>query len=747
MSYSNKNNHDQQNGAGNAPKTKRAGKGRRLSWLILIIVGVAVTIVAYSYGTGDSKSESNQSALLHTVTRGDLTVSVLEGGTIKALESQEIKCEAQGTHRILSIVPEGTIITQEDVENEKVLVELDSSGLEEEQAQREISFESARATYTTAQESFEIQKQQNESNIAMAQLNQKFARMDLEQYLGKSLGKVVMEEGEDFDFSIVQYLGAKGEGEEETAGTGSQPVSSASASDASSPASQNLSGNTLRELSPSATGQDTDPTGEDLDTAGEVLSTIVGTPPMDLDGYPRLGGDAQKQLDELKNNVTIAAEQLERAQNDYEWSQRLEEQEYITEDELKADELAMRQRKVSVQQAETALALFVQYELPKMSEQHYADWRETQRELKRVKAKANSELAQAEANLRSKEASFNLQKQRLDRVVEDIENCIITAEKPGMVIYASTVDPRRFRDNPIQEGYTAREKQTIMMVPDMSTLAVEVDVHETEIKKLAKGQPARVTLQAMPDHTFKGHVEKISVMASSEHRWLNPNTMVYPTKVAIDDPAGDIKPGMSATAEIIVAELKDVIYVPIQAVDTKDGKRVCWIHASQGPELREVETGYYTDESVEITSGLKEGERVYLVKPEGVEDESSEEEESAEGTKSQGSEPSGDQQESDQRGQASGESSEEGQTDMEIPDDPEKLVEKIKNMSPDQRKKFMPGVMQKIRSMDPEKREKLKELMPERPGGKRGGAGGRPGGAGAAQRGGRGASAPQGGGR
>ena len=735
MSYGNDKERAQENRAGSASVRKR--KKRRLGWVVLLVAAIAVAWGVYSYGTSDGESESGQTSLLHTVTRGNLTVSVLEGGTIKAMESQEIKCEAQGQHRILSIVPEGTIITPEDLENEKVLVELDSSNLEEEQAQREISFESVKASYTTAQESHEIQKQQNESNIAMAQLNQKFARMDLEQYLGKGLGQVVMDEGEDFDFSIVQYLGAESEEQKETAQMGSEPGPSASASGASSAATQALSGGSPdMPKSPGPGALDTEER-EESSTATEVLAEIVGQPPINLDGYPRLGGEAQKQLDELKNNVTIAAEQLERSQNEYEWSQRLAAQEYITEDELRADELARNKAKVNVEQAKTSLALFVKYELSKLAEQRYADWRESQRELKRVKAKANSELAQSEANLRSKEASFNLQKQRLDRVLEDIEACIISAQKPGMVIYASTVDPRRFRDNPIQEGYTVREKETIMTVPNMSTLAVEVEVHETDIKKIKKDQPARITLQAMQDQTFDGHVERISVMASSEHRWLNPNTMVYPTDVAIEDTTGEMKPGMSATAEIIVADLQDVIYVPIQAVDTKAGQRICWVRTPQGPELREVETGYYTDEHVEITSGLKEGEQVYLVTPEGMELEEAEEKgPEAEGTEGSegGSEPdrAGGSGRDDQSQEASGD---EEKPEVELPDDPAKIREKLQNMSREERMQF-------FQSLTDEQREKVRQAMPRRPGG---GRGGRPGGGGMGGGGGR--RAPQGGGR
>ena len=87
--------------------------------------------------TGDSGS-SNSSTGLFAVKRGDLTISVTESGSIKAVNTKDIKSEVEGRATIVSIVPEGTMITAEDVNNGKVLVELDSSELKEQLSQRVI---------------------------------------------------------------------------------------------------------------------------------------------------------------------------------------------------------------------------------------------------------------------------------------------------------------------------------------------------------------------------------------------------------------------------------------------------------------------------------------------------------------------------------------------------------------------------------------------------------------------------------
>jgi len=116
-------------------------------------------------------------------------------------------------------------------------------------------------------------------------------------------------------------------------------------------------------------------------------------------------------------------------------------------------------------------------------------------------------------------------------------------------------------------------------------------------------------------------------MASSENRWLNPDVVVYEMDVALDEIPEGLTPGMSATAEIIIAELQDVLYVPLSAVTAYGRQRVCWVKSPSGEaELRQVETGYFTDKFVEIRNGLRAGEVVYLAPPREMEEESLEEE-------------------------------------------------------------------------------------------------------------------------
>src|SRR5260221_706909 len=119
-----------------------------------------------------------------------LDITVLEGGSMQALESQEIKCEVrvgyQGT-KILKIVDEGYLVSEDDVKTNKVLCELDSSDLQKQIVQQEISYQSALASLTDAQQNYEIQLGQNESDLKTAEQKTRFARMDFDKFLGDTV--------------------------------------------------------------------------------------------------------------------------------------------------------------------------------------------------------------------------------------------------------------------------------------------------------------------------------------------------------------------------------------------------------------------------------------------------------------------------------------------------------------------------------------------------------------------------------
>jgi len=165
-------------------------KNRRI-WLVALLVIIAVTAFAMSgWMQTSSSAETEIAGGTFTVRQDDLIITVTESGNIQAQESTDVMCEVEGRGvEISNIVPEGTVVTPEDVKNGKVLCQLNSAELQDTYNRELIDFSAAKAAYTQAQEAYIIQKKQNESDIAAAELAVEFGMMDLQNFLGESAAR------------------------------------------------------------------------------------------------------------------------------------------------------------------------------------------------------------------------------------------------------------------------------------------------------------------------------------------------------------------------------------------------------------------------------------------------------------------------------------------------------------------------------------------------------------------------------
>jgi RND family efflux transporter MFP subunit len=329
-------------------------------------------------------------------------------------------------------------------------------------------------------------------------------------------------------------------------------------------------------------------------------------------------GDAKQKLRKFEDDLQLAKKELGQAQSQYEGTRRLFDKGFVTKVEFQREEIAFENNRLKVQTAETARDLFLKYEFVKLAEESLSKYTEAARELNRARKAAVSKLAQAEARLKSAQGQYNVQLRQRKELQEQLAKCLIRATKPGLVVYGSARDEYYWGgEERIREGATVRERQTMITIPDLTKMSARVKIPESYIKKVKKGQKAKITVETAPDQKLTGEVTKVGVLPDSENRWMNPDMKVYLTTVTVDGLHDWLKPGMSAKIEIMVDRLDDVVYVPIQAITPIEGKRVCYVLNGK-PEAREVEVGQFNDEFIEIKKGMKEGEKVLLRPPEGA---------------------------------------------------------------------------------------------------------------------------------
>ena len=499
-------------------------KNKFLLILILLLIGISFISVF------SKKKKFTKEFITYPVKKQDIVISVIEGGNLIALRSQQIINEVPGQRTILEVVEEGTKITEEDIKKGKVLIKLDSKDLEDQAQQLEITVENNWSSYVEAQENLEMQKKQNESDIRDAELKVKFAKMDLEKYIGKKLAEEVIK-------NKTQYY--------------------------------------------------------------ELMKDS------------ELEGESLQKKKELESKIDLAKEEIARAKDRVEWSEKLAKEGYITASELEADKLSLKQKEINLNQALLEYQLFLNYDFPKQVEKLISDYMQYCDNLERVKNNCKSKIIQGESNVKSRKATYLLNKNKLDDLNTKIAKCTIKATQPGFVVYATSGRGWRI-ENPIRQGTTVYQFQELLNLPDFNSMGVEIKIHESYIEKIKPGQKATVKVDAFPDKIFTGEVKKIALMPDPTLKWLNPDINVYVAQIALNETFDFLKPGMSAKVEILVEKLENVLAIPILAVFFKEGKPFCTVLKGNRTEIRSVELGKSNDEIIEIKRGLSEGEIIVI---------------------------------------------------------------------------------------------------------------------------------------
>jgi len=204
---------------------------------------------------------------------------------------------------------------------------------------------------------------------------------------------------------------------------------------------------------------------------------------------------------------------------------------------------------------------------------------------------------------------------------------------------------------PVREGETVvtgiqgTEGATLMTLADMSIITAEIKVDETDIVNVQIGQPADVTVDALPGKIFKGHVTLVGDQALLRSTGQATSTSTSGTEeakdfkvvVTLDQPSNELRPGLSTTAKITTAKKSSVLALPIQALTmystdsdkpSKDGVQAATSSAKSAPvqgvfvvdskssKLRvrfvPVATGITGTTDIEAVSGLKEGDEIVI---------------------------------------------------------------------------------------------------------------------------------------
>ncbi len=328
---------------------------------------------------------------------------------------------------------------------------------------------------------------------------------------------------------------------------------------------------------------------------------------IDLKKY--VEGDYPKERRRIEGDILIAREELRRAQERLQYTERLYRKGFVSATDVEADRLAVMRAKNTLETAEEELRVLEEYTKPRTITELEGALDEAKRALERVKTQARAKEAQAQDALLAQKATYETELATLKNLETQLAKCKLYAPCDGMVVYAN--ERSRWRNEVmIEEGASVREGQKIIQIPMLDSMQVNVKVHEAKVTYVKPGQRAIVRVESRPDLPLRGTVKSVATMADAQS-WFSTGVQVFTVLVALDDPPEGLKPGMTANVQILADRVEGVLAVPVHAVMEVNGHYFCFVKRGDNrPEPVEVQLGPSNDKLVVIESGLQEGDLV-----------------------------------------------------------------------------------------------------------------------------------------
>ena len=322
---------------------------------------------------------------------------------------------------------------------------------------------------------------------------------------------------------------------------------------------------------------------------------------------------AQESVQTAEATLARAKAELERARIDFERAEKLYAEKLIARQEFDT-------RRTGLQAQEAAV-------------------RESAARLDQAKAQRQQIAAQLSATQRR----VNQVQANLRRAADVLDKYNVYAPIDGVV----TNLPVRVGET-VVPGIQNSAASTVMTIADMSIITAEVKVDETDIVNVKLGQTADITIDAIPNKTFKGRVIEIgntailrsTGVAASQSAVSSQEAKDFKVVIALNEPPEDIRPGLSCTAKVTTATRPKALSIPIQALTVRtkgdleakkdEGKggnpsgtvdpavekarkeEVQGVFVIEGEKarFRKVDTGITGSTDIEVVNGLKEGEQI-----------------------------------------------------------------------------------------------------------------------------------------
>jgi HlyD family secretion protein len=219
----------------------------------------------------------------------------------------------------------------------------------------------------------------------------------------------------------------------------------------------------------------------------------------------------------------------------------------------------------------------------------------------------------------------------VEQATYELDKTVVRAEIPGVIVRLSVEEGEN-----VLAGDLYNAGSPMIVIADLSRMETQILVDETEIVKVRREQSAEVEVDAFPDRKLTGHVIEVGSSAYNAGLLDSQEAKDFRVRILLDDPPVDLRPGLSARAEIVTDTRDQALAVPIASLTIRDpaeeaekaaGKRkASRRRRSSAEDVQEVEgvfrvdgdlavfveckTGIAGDTDFEVVEGLAEGDRI-----------------------------------------------------------------------------------------------------------------------------------------
>lgn len=314
-------------------------------------------------------------------------------------------------------------------------------------------------------------------------------------------------------------------------------------------------------------------------------------------------GDVVAELDrsELASKQSEAMLALEKAEAVYEQAM-LDSALTLSQarEDIRSRELALEEARLEKEQSV--------YEPPTVQRQAEINLERADRALNQGRADYETKTEQSRAKMREVAADVERERNKLGIIQEVMGGFTVRAPAPGMVIYQKEWNGRKKTEGSMVNSWDP----TVATLPDLSRMESITYVNEIDVRNVAVGQPVEITFDADPTKTSTGTVTQVANVGEQRP---NTDAKVFEVKIEVAEADTTLRPGMTTGNAIETLRETDVLFVPLEALNSENGIPFVFQQSGGSARKQEVVTGAMNDDEVVIVAGLEEGDGVLLIPP------------------------------------------------------------------------------------------------------------------------------------